>query len=100
MLTAVLAAFHLDSPDSLKRALVTLMGGAVLLAAPLLASHGIPVPSDGVLEVFAGLVAAFVLQSGAKAAVVAHAEAIAATPAPSLTEAQKALTEAVAAGAK
>lgn len=100
MLMSILTALHLDSPDSLKRAIATALGAGVVLAAPLLKSHGLPVPSDEVLLGFAGLVATFVLQSGVKAAAVAHAEAIAATPAPTAPAAFEALKEAVAEGSK
>ena len=65
----ILAAFHLDSPDSLKRAIATALGGLVVLGLnPLLASKGLPTVSDGALQAFAGVVATFLLQSGYKAA--------------------------------
>ena len=72
----ILAAFHLDDPGSLKRALTTALGGLVVLAVnPILHAKGLPEVSDTALELFAGMLATFVLQSGAKAAVVAKASA-------------------------
>jgi uncharacterized membrane protein YccC len=87
MLLRILAAFHLDDPSSLKRALATMIGGlVVLLIDPILAAKGMPAVSDTALELFAGLIAGFVLQSGAKSAIVAKAEisgpTVAAPPAP------------------
>ena len=68
-MSALLAALHLDSPDSLKRVLVTLLGGlCVLLVNPLLAAKGLPPVSDSTIAAFAGLLATFVLQSGANSA--------------------------------
>lgn len=68
-----LEAFHLDAPDSLKRFLVMLSAGALTLVRPLLESKGVPVPSEGALEVVCGLAATFILQSGIKAGLVAKA---------------------------
>lgn len=76
MLLKILAAFHLDSPDSLKRAIATAIGGlAVLLINPFLTSRGMPPVSDTALELFAGLIVGFVLQSGAKSAMIGKAAA-------------------------
>lgn len=62
----ILAAFHLDDPASLKRAITTALGGLAILAVnPLLQARGLPIVSDTALELFAGLIAGFVLQSGA-----------------------------------
>lgn len=66
MLTAILAALHLDDPASLKRALATGFGAGVILATPFLRAHGIPAPTDEMVLGLAGLVATFVLQSGAR----------------------------------
>jgi len=75
-MNTVLAVFHLDSPDSLKRAIVTALGGLVLLFVnPLLASKGWPQVSDTGLEAFAGVVATFLLQSGANSATQKLADA-------------------------
>lgn len=74
MLLKILAAFHLDAPDSLKRAIATAIGGlVVLLIDPFLLSRGMPPVSDTALQLFAGLIAGFVLQSGAKSAVIGRA---------------------------
>lgn len=74
MLMKILAAFHLDSPDSLKRAVATAIGGlAVLLINPFLTSKNMPPVSDTALELFAGLIVGFVLQSGVKAGLAAKA---------------------------
>lgn len=62
----VLAAFGLADPASLKRALSTVFGGvAILLINPLLVKWGMPPVDDSVLAIFAGLLATFILQSGA-----------------------------------
>lgn len=75
MLLKILAAFHLDSPDSLKRAIATAIGGlAVLLINPFLVARGLPPVNDVAIEAFAGLLVVYVIQSGAKAALVARAE--------------------------
>lgn len=75
----ILAAFHLDDPASLKRAIVLALGGVVTLAVnPFLQSKGIPGVSDTALEMFAGLVATFLLQSGLKSAAAQLADAKAA----------------------
>lgn len=99
----ILAAFHLDSPDSLKRALATILGGAALLGLnPYLQSKGLPPVSDEVLMSVAGVLATFILQSGLKsrAQVIADAEAAgakAAAAAPlSEDEAKKVLADAAA----
>ena len=66
MFLRILAAFHLDDPASLKRAITTALGGLAILAVnPFLQARGLPTVSDTALELFAGLVAGFVLQSGA-----------------------------------
>ena len=68
-MSGLLAALHLDSPDSLKRFLVTALGSLCVLAVnPLLQARGLPPVSDGTIEAVAALVAAFVLQSGAASA--------------------------------
>lgn len=69
----LLEAFHLDNPASLKRATAAGLGGIVVLLAPLLAKWGLPTPSDTQLELFAGIVATFVLQSGVNAGLQAKA---------------------------
>lgn len=75
MLLKILAAFHLDSPDSLKRAIAIAIGGlAVLLINPFLTSRGMQPVSDTAIEAFAGLLAVYVIQSGGKAALIARAE--------------------------
>jgi len=75
---AILAALHLDSPDSLKRALTTGLGAVALLAInPLLAKWGLPPLSDVTIGSVASVIAMFVLQSGlkSKAEIIANAEA-------------------------
>ena len=75
---AILAALHLDSPDSLKRALTTGLGGlALLVINPLLAKWGLPPLSDVTIGSVAMLITTFVLQSGlkSKAEIIANAEA-------------------------
>lgn len=75
----VLAALHLDDPASLKRAIATALGAAVVLGLnPLLAKWGFPPVSDTSLELFAGVVATFLLQSGINSAAAKKAEAAAA----------------------
>lgn len=75
----LLKALHLDSPDSLKRVLVTLIGGlCVLLVNPLLTAKGLPPVSDSAIAAFAGLLATFLLQSGANSATAKLAAAQAA----------------------
>ena len=61
-----LVALHLDSPDSLKRALASLFGFvALVLVNPFLASKGLPPISDANLLAAAGVLSTFILQSGA-----------------------------------
>ncbi len=95
MLTNLLAALHLDQPDSLKRALAALFGGIATVALPalnpVLAAHGLPsIPAEsipGAMAALAGLTATFLLQSGANAAVakLADAKAAGATAAAAVT---------------
>lgn len=87
MLAKLLAAFHLDSPDSLKRMVLTLVSAlATLLVNPLLVKWGLPPLSDATLLAFASIVVGFLLQSGVKAGLMkaaaakAGAEAAAAAP--------------------
>ena len=79
MLTNLLAALHLDQPDSLKRALAALFGGVATLALPTINSHlSTPLTPDQVttgMGVLAGLTATFLLQSGANSAVAKLADA-------------------------
>ena len=75
-----LAAFHLDDPSSLKRALTTALGGFVVLAVnPILHARGLPEVSDTALELFAGMLATFVVQSGVKSTVLGKVEAVSAS---------------------
>ena len=97
-MSSFLAALHLDDPASLKRFLVMLLGVLLMLLSPLLEKVGLPKPDDTQLALVASLLAGFILQSGAKSAVVAHAEAVTATPAPTPSEAEKSLAAAVEAG--
>jgi len=78
MMTKILAVFHLDDPASLKRFLLLVITALISLSSPTLQKWGIQMPSDGVLEMFVGLVAVFLLQSGIKSAAVSHGEAVAA----------------------
>jgi hypothetical protein len=75
----ILAALHLDDPASLKRALTSALGTIVLLGVnPLLSSHpawGIPPVSDANLGMVAGLLATFLLQSGANSVAAKLADA-------------------------
>lgn len=74
----ILAALHLDSPDSLKRALTSGLGALALLAInPLLAKWGIPPISDVTIGSVAMLITTFILQSGlkSKAQIISDAEA-------------------------
>ena len=78
-MTKFLATLHLDSPDSLKRAIAALLSSIALLAVnPLLESKGIPPISDANLLAFAGIITGYLLQSGAKAGMQAIADARAA----------------------
>lgn len=74
----VLAAVHLDSPDSMKRFLV-LVGGAICLVLinPILASKGLPTVSDGAIESAAAAIVAYIAQSGYKSAQAAGSAAAA-----------------------
>ena len=66
-MTSLLAALHLDSPDSLKRALASGLGFIVLLLVnPFLQSKGLPTVSDGEIASAAAVLAVFIAQSGAK----------------------------------
>ena len=72
-MTKVLETLHLDSPDSLKRFIVAGLGALVVLLHLLLAKYGIPAPDDAALAVFGGIVATYLLQSGAKSIAEANA---------------------------
>lgn len=72
-MTRLLAFFHLDSPDSLKRAVAVGLTALATLVRPFLAAKGIPTPDDEQMTALAGLVALYVLQSGVKSTVEAHA---------------------------
>ena len=75
-MTKLLAALHLDSPDSLKRAIVFLLSAVASLGInPLLVKENLPPISDANLLAFAGIVTGFLLQSGAKAGMQAIADA-------------------------
>ena len=72
----ILSVFHLDDPASLKRFIVTTVGGLVLLVAQVApASWHIPAIPDTALELFAGVVVTYLLQSGANSATQKLAEA-------------------------
>lgn len=86
-MTKLLEAVHLDSPDSMKRFLVLVFSLAALLLAPLVAKLGIPMPDDTQIAAFAGVVAAFLAQSGLKAALAAKAAGDAAGAAATPSEA-------------
>jgi hypothetical protein len=73
-MTSILAFFHLDDPASLKRALAVALTALATLLRPILSAKGIPVPDDEQMTALAGLVAMYVLQSGAKSIVQAHAD--------------------------
>lgn len=86
------------NPDSARRLLVKLLGVAVVLLGPvLMAKFGVSI-TDAQLESVAAMVVAYLVQSGVKSAAVAHGEAVAATPAPSVDAAKASLEEAVKAG--
>lgn len=91
-MTALLAALHLDQPDSLKRALASLFGFlSLVLVNPLLAAKGLPTISDANIAAAAAIVATFVAQSGANsiaAKKAAAADAGTAAAAVVTTEAQ------------
>ena len=75
----ILEAFNLSEPDALKRALVALLGGVTTLAVnPILVKNGYAPVSDIALGSFAGLLSAFLLQSGIKAGMTKAADAKAA----------------------
>ena len=62
----ILEALHLDSPDSLKRAIASAIGFlALVLVNPFLTSKGLPPLTDANLLAAAGVLSTFVLQSGA-----------------------------------
>lgn len=64
-MAALLAFFHLDNPASMKRMIVLGLSAGLVAVGPLLAKYGVPQPSDVQLEVFAGIVVAYLAQSGA-----------------------------------
>jgi hypothetical protein len=68
-----LEALHLDNPASLKRVIGAGLAGLVVLLAPLIERYGLQKPSDMQLEIFAGIVVAWILQSGAHSIAVARA---------------------------
>ena len=76
MMMNILAAFHLDDPASLKRALAAAFGGLVLLLSPFLQSKGVPVPSESAQMAVAGLIATFIAQSAYKSAAAINAAAV------------------------
>lgn len=86
----VLAALNIEHPASLKRFLTTLFTAVTLLAInPFLQSRGLPTLDDATLVTVAGLVAAYLLQSGVNTAsdikataMVDAAKASASAPAP------------------
>lgn len=72
----ILEALHLDDPASLKRAIAAGLGGlALLVVNPLLMKNGIAPLSDDTILGVAGIIASFLLQSGAKSAAALLAEA-------------------------
>ena len=73
-MSKILSVFHLDDPASLKRFIVLIASTILVLLSPLLGRFGLPVPSDAALEVFAAIVSAFLLQSGAKSVAAAISE--------------------------
>lgn len=76
IVASFMAAVHLDQPDSLKRFLVFIFGtAATLLINPFLISKGMPAISDANLLAAAGIVAGFLLQSGANAGLAKLADA-------------------------
>lgn len=81
-MTSLLASLHLDQPDSLKRALASLLGFVALVVVnPILVSKGLPPVSDANLAVAAGVLATYLLQSGANAVARTKAEGAAAAAA-------------------
>lgn len=74
----VFEAFHLDDPASLKRVIAAALAGVTVLGLnPLLAKWGLPPVSDTSLELFAGVAATYLLQSGINSAAAKKAEAAA-----------------------
>ena len=64
---SILAFMHLDDPASRKRAAFALAGGLVtLFANPVLAKLGMEKVGPAEIAAFAGIVATFIAQSGAK----------------------------------
>ena len=62
-----LELFDLQDPAKLKRALSALFGVVTVAAAPLLSKYGITVDDNQILS-FAGIVAAYLIQSGVHSA--------------------------------
>lgn len=60
----LLAVMHLDNPASLKRFVVMVFSTLLVVLSPLLTKYGLPAPTDVQLEVFAGIVVTYLLQSG------------------------------------
>ena len=72
-----LEVLHLDSPDSLKRFVVMVLGVLTLvLVNPLLAKAGIPPVSDSTIQAVAGAIVAYLLQSGLNSAAAARAAGV------------------------
>ena len=79
---SILAALHLDSPDSLKRAIASALGFLVLvLVNPFLVAKDLPPLSDANLLAAAGVLSTFVFQSGANTIARTTAEGAAAAAA-------------------
>lgn len=76
-MTKLLTALHLDDPASLKRFLTTVFTSVTLLALnPFLSARGLPTVDDATLATVAGLVVAYLLQSGANSVADTKATAI------------------------
>lgn len=77
-MTSLLATLHLDDPASLKRALASLFGFAVLvLVNPFLTAKGLPTISDANIEAAAAVLTGFIVQSGMNSIQAKKNEAVA-----------------------
>lgn len=59
--------FDLQDPAKLKRAVSALLGVVTVAAAPLLTKYGVTISDDQILS-FAGIVSAYLIQSGVHSA--------------------------------
>lgn len=97
-MNSVFAALHLNDPASLKRAFTVILTAVAFFVRPVLQARGVPMPSDEQMTALAGVVATYILQSGAKSIIEAHAEGkVAAAQVDSIAKADSVITAAIVA---